>query len=152
SVPMLISIPAAYRTSRITQTLRERGVPPISPDDQTIPPDTAVAIITELKKTLPPKIQPNKLIAQRTLQIFETLNSRPPGWAATLGLLLAWGGTVGLAVMFTLVIIIGQVGNFGRFWAAARHSGGGQPVACGAHSSWHGEQAYGGQTHAPITI
>ena len=83
-IPMLLSIPMNYRMGRTAAELRKRGLPPVSEDAQTIPPETAQAIITEVKKTMP-KGRTSRMVADQTLQIFEMLNARPPGWIASIG-------------------------------------------------------------------
>lgn len=149
-IPMLIGIPAAYRIARITRTLRERGVPAGSADDQTIPTETAVAIIDEVKKDLP-KAHTNKMVAEQTLQIFENLNARPPGWAGTIGLLFVYVTSLGMAVVFAGLFIVGRRGDLRDLLAASasqpRHA-----LACGNISSWRGDQADAGIAASSITI
>ena len=147
---MLIGIPAAYRMARITSTLRQRRVPTGSPDDQTIPTETAVAIIDELKKSLP-KRHTTKMVAQQALQIFETLNARPPGWLATSSLLFAYITSLGMAAVFAGVFIIGQRGDFRAVLAATAN----QPkraLACGTSLSWKGDQVDTASETPPVTI
>lgn len=106
-IVMLIGVPASYRAARIAAGLRERGLPPALPGEQTIPTGTAQAIIAEVKRATD-KPQSNTTIAQQTLQIFETLNARPPGWAATIGLLFIHAASLGAAAVFALVFIVAQ--------------------------------------------
>ena len=81
---MAVSLPAMHKIARITNDLRKSKLPPVSDDDQTIPPATAETIVARVKERFP-KLS-NKLAAQHTLQIFENLNARPPGLWASLGL------------------------------------------------------------------
>ncbi|HEY1788796.1 MAG TPA: site-2 protease family protein [Verrucomicrobiae bacterium] len=104
---MLISLPAAFRVVRIAATLRQRGLQPVSEDDQTIPPPTAQAIIAEVRRATKVR-QSNKSIAQQTLQVFETLNARPPGLGATIGLLFVQWISIGIAAVFAVVFFVGQ--------------------------------------------
>ncbi len=147
---MLFGVPAAYRIARITDTLRKRGVPPGSPDDQTIPTETAQAVIGEVKNSLP-KMATNKMLAQQALQVFETLNARPPGWLATIGLLFAYVTSLGMAAVFAVVFIVGQRGDF-RGWLAGAANQPRRTLVCGTSPSWRGGQA-GAVSEAPqITI
>ena len=147
---MLFGVPAAYRIARTTDALRKRGVPLASPDDQTIPTETAQAIIAEVKKSLP-KMATNKMLAQRALQIFETLNARPPGWLATIGLLFAYVTSLGMAAVFAAVFIVGQRGGFrGGLVDAANQPK--RTLVCGTSSSWRGSQAGAVSETPPITI
>lgn len=147
---MSIGIRVSFRMARIANELRKRGLPPVSPDDQNIPPETANAIIAEVKKIMPGK-HSNKLVGQQTLQIFETLNARPPGWAATIGLLSVHLGSLGLAAAFLFAVRAAQVDPFlQRFSEATRTPA--RAFTCGAIYSWQGAQANAGLRAAPLTI
>lgn len=132
---MALSLPTAYRLARITTTLRQRGLASASPDDQTISPDTAVAIIDELKAGSQ-QTRTNKTLAQQTLQIFETLNARPPGWVATVGLLLVYVTTLGMAAVFAGVFIVGQRGDFHDVPGTGSDQPQ-RPLVCGGFPAWN---------------
>ncbi|HEV2329984.1 MAG TPA: site-2 protease family protein [Verrucomicrobiae bacterium] len=104
---MAITLPITYRMVRVAATLRRRGVQPVSEDNQTIPSATALAIIAEVRRATKTR-QSNKSIAQQTLQIFEMLNARPPGWGATIGLLFVQWASIAVAVFFAVVFFVGQ--------------------------------------------
>jgi Zn-dependent protease len=137
-IPMLISIPAAYRTARIAAELKQRNLPPVPPEEQNIPAATAEAIIGEIKRSTT-KPQSNKMMAQQALQIFETINAHPPGWVATIGLLFAHLASFGLAAVFALAFVIAQRGDLRDIFANAaflpKHS-----LACGPVPMWQGSQ------------
>jgi Zn-dependent protease len=82
---MAIALPAMHKQARITNELRTAKLPPVSDDDQTIPPATAEAIVERVKAGFPKSLT-NRNAAQYTLQIFENLNARPPGLWVSLGL------------------------------------------------------------------
>ena len=82
---MAIALPAMHKQARITNELRKAKLPPVSDDDQTIPPATAEAIVERVKAGFPRSLT-NRNAAQYTLQIFENLNARPPGFWVSLGL------------------------------------------------------------------
>lgn len=102
---MLIGTFPAYKLARLVYELRRWNFVPASPDDQTIPAPAAEVIIDRVKAVFPRGLT-NKMIAQHTLHVFETLNARPPGVAGSLGLaavhgvsfLAAAAGGVGLAI------------------------------------------------------
>jgi Zn-dependent protease len=103
----LITIPVAYRVARIVSALKQRGLQPVSEDNQTIPPDIARVIIAEVRQST--KIpQANKNIAQQTLQIFEMLNARPPGAGGTMSLLFVQCASIAVAFFFAAVFFVGQ--------------------------------------------
>jgi Zn-dependent protease len=108
-IATLATLPASFAVARTTTRLRQQGFVASSPDDQNIPDAVAETIITELKATLP-KAGTAKNMARLTLQVFESLNAKPPGWAASLGLLAWYGGTVLTAVVFAGIVIVGQTG------------------------------------------
>jgi Zn-dependent protease len=114
---MLITVPVTYRTARIAAALKKEGLPPVSDDNQQIPPATAQVIISEVKKSTP-RPQSNKTIAQQVLQIFEMLNAKPPGWSASIGLLFIQIVSIGMAVVFGLAFYVAQTGSLSSFFNA----------------------------------
>ncbi|HWY31364.1 MAG TPA: site-2 protease family protein [Candidatus Acidoferrum sp.] len=137
-IPMAISIPVAYRTARIAEQLKQGGLPPVSPEEQNIPPATANTIISAIKAATT-RPQSNKLTAQQTLQVFETINARPPGWAASIGLLFVHACAFGLALVFALVFLVGQRKDLRDIFMNAasmpKHR-----IACGQVPVWKGVQ------------
>ena len=96
---MAIALPAMHKQARITNELRTAKLPPVSDDDQTIPPATAEAIVERVKAGFPKSLT-NRNAAQYTLQIFENLNARPPGLWVSLGL-----GALQLASLIGTVLV-----------------------------------------------
>jgi Zn-dependent protease len=86
---MLIGLPTAGRLAHMAVQLRNRGLAAGSPDDESIPTETALAIIDEIKRVFPRGLT-SKSIAQHTLHVYETLNSHPPGLPASVGFFLAY--------------------------------------------------------------
>lgn len=110
AIPMLISLPTAYRTARVAAIVRRNGLPEASDDTQTVPPATAGLIVSEVKRAFP-NHQSTRLLAQLSLNVFELANARPPHWAATFGLVFVHGASVVLAVVFGVLFVIGRDGN-----------------------------------------
>ena len=137
-IPMLIGIPVAYRTARLAAELKQRGFPPAPPEEQDIPATSADIIISEIKKSSS-KPQSNKMVAQQTLQIFETINARPPGWAATLGLLFVHGAGIAAATIFAIAFLVVQRGDLRDIFTNAaslpKHT-----LECGPVPGWEGKQ------------
>jgi Zn-dependent protease len=120
---LLIGASASYRLARIAHDLRKSGMPPLSPDDQTIPPEIAQAIIPRVKAAFP-KRSTAKVMAQYTLQVFETINARPPGWAATIGLGTIHGFSIVIALVGAILFALGpkSVTQLVRFYRTPRAS------------------------------
>ncbi len=110
-VLMLFTLPAANLTARIARDVKKMGLPPAAENTQDIPPGTAEAIIAEVKRR-GPKLRSTATIARQTLQIFETINARPPGWVATIGFLFIQAAAIALAVVSAGVFTIEQHGGF----------------------------------------
>jgi Zn-dependent protease len=139
AIMMAIALPVSFKLARITDQLRKASLPEPSPDDDQIPQATAQAIIGEVQAAFP-KNSSHKQIAQHTLNVFETINAKPPGTLATLGLLAVHGGAFFLAVVIGLVITFHRMGGWGDFAQAARQ----QPRHAYQSSSsqqWQGAQA-----------
>jgi Zn-dependent protease len=109
---MLMGLRLAYQCGGIVTELRAAGVASASEDAQTMPTAVAEAIIEKIRARIP-AARTHKLVAKLTLDIFETLNSRPPGWLATLGLLTVYGTALAGALGVLLVVWLGP-------WAGVR--------------------------------
>ena len=121
---MLLSVPLAWRRGRIAAGLRRDGLQPAPSNEQRIPADVARQIITRLTGGGPgAKVrQSSRLVAQNTLAVYELLCSRPPGWAATLGLGTAHVLAIVLALAVAIVLGVAQGGPFARFARAAANA------------------------------
>jgi Zn-dependent protease len=117
AIPMIMGLPAAYRTAAIAELVRARGPVESSPDGQSIPLAVANEIVTEVKKRFPRALSARNA-ALVTLNVYETLNARPPSWPATLGLIGVQGISFVAAVIFGAILIAG--GRPGGFIANAR--------------------------------
>jgi Zn-dependent protease len=137
AIPMAISLPAAWKLARITTKLRKENLPQLSADSQSIPHLTAETIISEVKAAFPKASSP-KLTAQHVVQVFETLNARPPGWLATIFYMLIHAGSIAAAVVFMGVILIGERGGTEKV-LAARFEKMQCAVACDSIATWPNE-------------
>jgi Zn-dependent protease len=113
SIATLVSLPMAFGLAKTTNKLRKAGFVAASSDNQNIPDGVAETIITELSANLPKigRAGTSKNMARLALQVFENLNAKPPGWAASIGLLAWYGCTVLMAVVFGVIVIAGQGGG-----------------------------------------
>ena len=131
-----IGLPVAFKMGKITDRLRQEPFPPPLPGEDRIPVTTAQTLIGAVKSELP-KNASNKILAQHALNIFETLNARPPGAWATSGLLVLYGGALGMSIICVMLLLIAKEGDLGRFMRAAA----GQPrhkVECNTSQAWQG--------------
>jgi Zn-dependent protease len=115
---MFMSLPYSYKMGQVAKQLRGEQFEPISPDSQSIPPATAAGIIKKLKASNKKPLH-NKVLAQQTLQVFETLNTRPPGWLASIGLTTVYLASLAAAVVFAAVFVVAQRGSVSDFMRAA---------------------------------
>lgn len=135
-VIMALSLPLALKLAKVAEELRRASLPPPVPGEDRIPFQTAQAIIAALKPIVP-KTTSNKMLAQHTINVFETLNARPPGVLATLAFLLVHGGGVALALVFGALLVVNMHGGLGDFLQAAVR----QPLnqyECGTAQNWAG--------------
>jgi Zn-dependent protease len=146
---MLLGLPLAYRMNRIAGRLRGH-VPTTSPDDQSIPSETAEAILDELKTGLPANTT-TKLRARYVLQVFELLNTRPPGWLATGSLIAVHVGSFVLAVVLAAVFVVAQHGDLRRLVQQAATMP--KNVADrGTLRTWRGPRAPANGAWKPVTV
>ena len=109
---MLIGIPIAYKLARVASDLRRDGIRRATADEQMIPPDVANQIIARIKKAMPVPMT-NRTIAQHTLNVYETLNTHPPGWFATTAFTFVHVGAVLFALLAGVGAVAAQRGGIG---------------------------------------
>jgi Zn-dependent protease len=110
-VLLLINVPSAYRLAKIASDLRRAGVGPGEAADTFVPTSVATAIIDRLKGALS-KNTSNKLLAQQTLSVYETIATKRAGWPATIGFLVLHGFALLLVGVSLAVFMFGQHGGF----------------------------------------
>lgn len=106
AVVLFMSLPQVLRIGRVAQGLRREGVGPPPEVATSIPPALAERIIDRLQQSQT-KPRTNALIAQETLAVFESLNSRPPGWLASTGIIAVHAGCLLGALVLTVMITVG---------------------------------------------
>lgn len=115
---MLLGLSTTYRLGKVVRRLRKSGFDATSPDACTIPASTARLIFDALRAALPARTDV-KTSARLTLQAFESLNAKPPGWLGSLFLIGVHGGTFVGAVVIAAVLILARHGNLRDIVAAA---------------------------------
>jgi hypothetical protein len=108
---MLIGALPGFKLAQVVSRLRKEMVPVnYGPStglgagrsgDQLVPEDVATRIIERIHEAFP-KALSNRVAAQYTLQAYESLNARPPGWLGTTAL-----GGVHLASLFLAIVLAG---------------------------------------------
>jgi Zn-dependent protease len=154
-IPMLIGLPAVWRAARAAQRLREKGEIATSPDGASIPPEAVKPIVAELttgRQVRPP----TNILAMQVTNVFETLNARPPGVLATLGLLGVHGGSFLAAMVFLIVLMVGRHGFPWNRFAPTPTSVVETTPTCsytsGSTRDWHGPEAPSNPRGLPAII
>jgi hypothetical protein len=98
----LLALPVANKLAMTVSELRKMPALGVSPDSQTIPPETARIILAKLRQKFTRNFWA-KAAAQHVASVFESLNARPPSVAATIGLLSLH------ATAFLLALLVGAV-------------------------------------------
>jgi Zn-dependent protease len=121
TIPMVLALPATYKLARIANRLRRTQLPALSLDQQTVPVQTADAIIDEIKAAFQNQKAPltNKVLAQNTLSVFETLNARPPGWFSSLAFGTVHFGSLAVSVILVCFMITAKNQGFSAIARAA---------------------------------
>ena len=106
AIGMAVSLPAMHRIATITNALRREKLPVASSDGQRLPQPAADVIVDRVKAAFPKKTS-NKVAAQHTLQIFENLNARPPGFLASIAFAsVQFGSIAGAAVAASFIFVL----------------------------------------------
>ncbi|MEX0727194.1 MAG: site-2 protease family protein [Planctomycetaceae bacterium] len=135
---MLLGSMHAYRCGKIAAKLRREKVTFSSTDDGSVPLDAVARIVGELQESS--QSYDAKVLATLTLNVYETLNSKPPGWFASLSLLGLHAGSLATAVVFLSVFFVtkhgGGLENVARMIAGQPE----QVFVCGSTVSWQGKE------------
>ena len=102
---MLLATPLAFRLSRIAYRLGQEGLVARSPDAYSIPTESALQILAEVRRALPAQAAP-KTLAQYVATVFETCNAEPPGAIASFGLLAAHAGGFLVALVMAIALTV----------------------------------------------
>jgi Zn-dependent protease len=103
-VVLLLGLPSQYAIARVTADLRRQRLPMAPTAEHIIPRETGRTIIESLRDRLSQSNIDERTLARRTLNVFESLSSDPPGWLGSLLILTTYG--VGVAVSLGLGIVL----------------------------------------------
>lgn len=135
AILLAVGLPVAFKVGKVVDYFRKQPMsPPLA--EESVAPSTAQAIITELKKELPPATN-SKMLALHTLNVYETINARPPGILGTLGVLTIYGSGLVFTLLFSALLFVGnQRDLLGDGPRLPMHS-----VQRGSVKSWNGDKA-----------
>lgn len=131
----LVALGTSVKLARITEKIRGLKLPMVANDGETIPIETADVIISEVKQKFPKGLN-TKNIAEHTLTVFETLNSRPPNWLASI-FFLGVHGFIFLLAFAMLGVSDIRLRQVSGFSGAPPRS----PIATASIKTWSGPQA-----------
>jgi Zn-dependent protease len=117
-ISLALGLPLAFKIGEVTDRFKREPLPPPSPGEDHIPLATADQLIAAVKEALPKA--GNRIVAQQVLNIYETINARPPSALATIGLLGLYGGAIALSVLCLIALLVASQGSFGNSLNALR--------------------------------
>ena len=138
-ISLVIGLPVAFKLGKIIDRYRGHDLPAPTEGEDRIPNATAQVLINAVKEEFPTTTG-NVALARHTLNIFETINARPPGTLATLGLLALYGGSLFISVVCGLLLVVSKQGDLKDIMSAAMR----QPklgIHCSETETWRGPQS-----------
>jgi Zn-dependent protease len=121
AIGLAIGLPLVLRLSKVAESMRNPPAPLPGDESDVIPPAVADTIISRLRSEQPKGVS-NKMLAEQTLSVYETLAARPPGALATTGLLALHAGSFFAAVLFGAILLAGRFGGgWGNLVSAAAY-------------------------------
>lgn len=103
AVVMLLIIPVRWHLARAVFRLKRENAIVVSPDDRAISHEAALRILREIRSVLPSQTKP-KVMAAHVTDVYEMLNTHPPGVVASFGLLTLYAASFLLALIMTGII------------------------------------------------
>jgi Zn-dependent protease len=116
---MLLGLSTAIKLARISSELRLRVRISDPSEEETVPTEIALVIIDQLKKVFPKGLT-SRAIAQHALHVYETLNSRPPAMAASIGFFLVYLLSGMLAFLSAGFFVLTQRSQPRLLWSASQ--------------------------------
>lgn len=113
-VAMIVALPVSYRVARITDRLRESSDPLERPVEGHMPADAVARVSEELNKAYVKGLD-TRTKARLVLQVYENVNSRPPGWVATIVLGFVYLGTCAASLLAGVVFLLATQADLGQF-------------------------------------
>ncbi len=135
----ITALPVSYKLAVITADLRKRNISRPEDTDEGIPTETANTIIDAVKSKFPTGVS-RKAIAQHALNVFETVNAKPPGAPATLGILAVHAATVVVAILFGFVFAVASKQTLMSDAFDDFGTDGGTEIECGSSLVWRGPE------------
>ena len=133
---LLLGLPASYRMAGLTVQLRTEAIQKRADANGNIPPDTANRIIDGIRQASVHSSTP-QIVATRSLHVFETLNTSPPGIFLSLFLAAVHALSLIIALAVTFILMIENQGsNLGEFFALANQAPR-YTYRCGSIETWY---------------
>ncbi len=113
AISLALAIPSALKTGKITEQFRGTSLPPPAPGDFHIPIWAADPLTAAAKEAFPK--HGNRLIAQHVLNIYESVNARPPSAGLTIGLMTIYLSGFMMTVVAGFLLIGTMRGSLADF-------------------------------------
>lgn len=118
AISLAVGLPVAFKIGRVIDRFKSEPLPPPLPGEEHIPVATADTLVTAVKEALPQA--GHRVVAQHVLNIYETLNARPPSVPATAGLLALYCSAIVISLFSVYAMILSTQGSLGNFLSVLR--------------------------------
>lgn len=142
AIALAVGLPVTFKLAKVADQFRANPTPPMLPGEDRISPEAAAPMIEAVKAAMP-KMANTKTVAQSVLTVFETLNSRPPGILATIGLMVLYVSGLIASALCVIVLVVANHGSLRDFIARAAR----QPQHSLTCNSFHVTKAAGVPVH-----
>jgi hypothetical protein len=117
AILLAVGLPVAFKLGRVTDRFKRDPPPPPAPGEDHIPLTASEPLITAVKTALPKA--GNRIVATHVLNIYETLNARPPSIPASVGLFSLYGGAILVSIVCVFALVLASRGDLGSFFSLA---------------------------------
>lgn len=101
---LLVSVRASFKIGQVCNDCKGLVVQEVSSEKETIPTEAALQIVSKLRERIKAKLSV-KTLASMTRQVWEKVQTRPPGAIATIGLLGVYLSSIFITLVTTLILI-----------------------------------------------
>ncbi len=104
-IAMAVSLPSVWRILKVQEKLASVELPPASGD---LIPEEAIRKISQACAMANLPASNSSQLATTTITVYESVNTKPPGWPATIGLWFIHAGAIGVGGLGLLGLAAGE--------------------------------------------
>lgn len=106
-ITMLVALPAVWKTMQASERVRNQQLPP--PENDQMSPEAIRAVVGSIQQSNLPSANVG-VMAKMTLDVYESVITKPPSWPATIAIWATYFGSLFLGVVGLVALALAAIG------------------------------------------